>query len=79
MIIYHIKDLMLRKSARINQKITYDFISKETGISKITLSRMAAKKGHNASAETIEKLCKYFDVTPNQLMTIVPEPDPSKN
>lgn len=77
MIIYHIKDLMLRKSAKTNKKITYDVISKKTSISKITLSRLASKKGHNASTETIEKLCKYFDVTPDQLMTIVPNPDPS--
>jgi len=70
---------MLRKSARINKKITYDDISKETGISKITLSRMASKKGHNASSGSIEKLCKYFGVTPDELMTIIPDPDSSKN
>lgn len=78
MIIYHIKDMMLRKSARDGKKVTYADISNETGISKITLSRMASKAGYKAGSDIIEKLCKYFGVTPDQLMTLMPDPDPSK-
>ena len=71
-IIYHIKDLIVRKSVLAEKKITYDDIVKKTGISRITLSRMASGS-HNASADTIAKLCIYFDVTPEKFMTIIPD------
>lgn len=74
MIIYHIRDLMLRKSAKLNQKITYDMITEETGISRMTLSRMSSQRGYNPTMDNIEKLCKYFDCTPNDLITILPDP-----
>ena len=74
MVIYHIRDLMLRKSAKLNRKITYDMITKETGISRMTLSRMSSQRGYNPTMDNIEKLCKYFDCTPNDLITILPDP-----
>ncbi|EFK06820.1 conserved hypothetical protein [delta proteobacterium NaphS2] len=74
MIIYHLKDLILRKSATEGRKITYANIAEATGISKITLSRMASKRGYNAGADIIEKLCIYFNTTPDELMTIIPDP-----
>jgi len=64
---------MMRKSAETNTKITYADISKATGVSKITLSRMSSKRGHSPSAEVIEKLCIYFNITPEKLMSIVPD------
>jgi len=74
MVIYHLKDLILRKSSKEDRKITYAHISETTGISKITLSRMASKRGYNAGSDIIEKLCNYFNVTPDELMTIIPDP-----
>jgi len=74
MVIYHLKDLILRKSAETNRKIQYSDITKETGISRVTLTRMASKMGHKVNVDIIEKLCLYFDVTPDKLMTIVPDP-----
>jgi len=73
MLIYHIKDLMLKKSAKTKTKITYADIVDSTGISRITLSKMASKDNHNASAKIIEKLCSYFDCTPNDLISIIPD------
>ena len=78
MLIYHIKDLTLRNAAKENTKITYADIVKATGISKITLSRMASKRGYNTSSENIEKLCKCFECTPDQFMTIIPDPPEKK-
>ena len=75
MIIYHLKDLMLKKAATSGgKKITYEDIEAETGISKVTLSRIASKRGYYTGMENIEKLCIYFDCTPDQLMTIIPDP-----
>jgi len=73
MVIYHLKDLILRKSAETNKKIQYSDITEETGISRVTLTRMASKMGHKVNVDVIEKLCLYFNVTPDKLMTIIPE------
>ena len=74
MILYHLKDLIMVKAASENRKITYAIIEKETGVSKVTLSRMASKRGHKVKTDIIEKLCIYFNCTPDQLMTILPDP-----
>jgi putative transcriptional regulator len=78
MVIYHIRDLMLRKSVKTNKKITYDTITEETGISKMTLSRMSSQRGYNATVENIERLCNYFQCTPNDLISIIPDPPESR-
>jgi len=73
MIIYHLKDLMLKKSIKMNKKITYKTISEDTGISVVTLSRIASKKGYKISMDNMEKLCKYFKCNPDQFMSIIHE------
>jgi len=73
MIKYNFKALISDKEFRENRKITYKDISDVTGISKTTLSKIASIRGYNASADIIEKLCLYFNVTPDKLMTIIPE------
>ncbi|MDM8522793.1 helix-turn-helix transcriptional regulator [Desulfococcaceae bacterium HSG8] len=73
MIVYHIRDLMLRKDARTGKKITYETIAEATGISKMTISRMAARPGYNASAETIEKLCRFFECSIEELVSFLPD------
>jgi putative transcriptional regulator len=73
MIIYHVKDLILRKSAVEKRKITFADVENESGVSKVTLSRLASNNNHNVRAEIIEKLCGYFNCTPNDLMTIIPD------
>lgn len=71
MIIYKIKYMIQKKSAIDGNKITYADIQKETGVSKVTLSKLA-NNNFNPTGGTIEKLCKYFDCTPNDLMELIP-------
>lgn len=74
MVIYHIKDLMLKKSVKQNTKMTYAKIAKEAGVSRVTLSRMSSRKGYSVTVDILEKLCRYFECTPNDLMTFIFEP-----
>lgn len=74
MIKYNLKALIADKEFREERKINYEEISAATGISKPTISKIASKKGYYTSTENIEKLCRYFDCTPDQLMTIIPDP-----
>jgi putative transcriptional regulator len=76
---YNLKILIYEKEFAEDRKITYKEISEATGISRQTLSKIASRKGYKTSSRNIEKLCKYFNVTPDVLMTIVPDPqDPTK-
>ena len=74
MVIYHLKDLMLKKSVATGKKITYAEIANEIGISRITLSRIASSKGHSVGMDIIEKLCDYFNCEINKLISFVPDP-----
>jgi len=73
MIRYNLKALILEKEFAEDRKITYEEVSNATGISRQTLSKVASKRGHNVTADVIEKLCTYFNVTPDKLMTIIPD------
>ncbi len=73
MIKYNLKVLIAEKKIRENRNITYREISGETGISKVTLSKIAQRRGYDTAVSIIEKLCLYFKCTPNELITIVPD------
>jgi len=73
MIKYNLKTLIFDKEFKENRKVTYEEISKTTKISRQTLSKIASTKGYKTSSDNIEKLCNFFDVTPDKLMTIIPD------
>ena len=73
MVIVNLRDLMIKKGAIEGKKITYKDIEEFTGIKNITLSRIANKPNYNIKTKHIEKLCKYFDCSIDQLFTIIPD------
>jgi putative transcriptional regulator len=75
MIRYNIKELLARKCFEEGVSITLADVAKEVGISRNTIYRMANSKGKfSTRTEYIAALCRYFKCTPNDLMTIVPDP-----
>jgi putative transcriptional regulator len=74
MLIINLKHLITKKSARDRKRIYYKDISNATGIGVSTLSRIAIDHNYNISRDHIEKLCRYFECTPNDLITIIPDP-----
>jgi putative transcriptional regulator len=73
MIKYNLKALIAEKKTRESRNITYREISSHTGISKVTLSKIAQSKGYDTAVSIVEKLCLFFKCTPNELITIVPD------
>jgi len=74
-LIVNLKALMVAKSAKTGRRLSYADIMRETGIRESTLSRIANDTKYNVSREHIEKLCRYFGCTPNDLITIVQDDD----
>ena len=59
------------KSFREKRKITLNIASEETGISRARLNTIANTPGYNVSTDAIDKLCKYFDTTPCELLEYI--------
>ena len=74
MLIVNLKQLIVKKAAQEGRRIYYKDISAATGITISTLSRIGIDPQYNVSRNHIEKLCQYFNVTPDELMTIIPDP-----
>ena len=49
------------------------FIAQKTGIAEATLYAISSNPNYNATLRTIEKLCEFFGVTPNELLEIEEE------
>lgn len=81
MIRYNVKELLMKKGFEEKRNITIQEVAKELNINTATLSRIANSKGnYNTTAFQIERLCRYFNCTPNDLITIVQDEDaPAEN
>jgi len=62
MIRFRLRELMADKGFNEGRKITFEEVSRETGIHRTTLTKVANQKGYNASTDIIDKLCSYFQV-----------------
>ena len=60
MIRFRLKELVADKSFNDGRRITLEEVSRETGIHRTTLSKMANQKGYNTTTDNIDKLCEYF-------------------
>lgn len=64
------KQLLDEKSFRERKRITVSDVSRETGISRATLTRIANIPGYNTSTDTLNNLCRYFKCNPGDLLEI---------
>jgi len=71
---YRLKQLLAEKEFNENRIVSLNELSTELGVARSTLSRIANNRGYGTQVEIIEKLCRYFNCSPNDLMTIVPDP-----
>ncbi len=71
MIRFLLKERIAEKEFSEKRRITLDEISKETGISRHTLSRMQNKFGYNTTTDNLDKLCVYFDCELAKLAEVV--------
>lgn len=72
-----LKVLMAEKSLREKRRLTYREVSQEADIPKSVLSLYVAQKVRRFDIETLEKLCKYFNIQPGDLL-FYEEPEKTK-
>ena len=71
MIQCRLRELMAIRSRETREKITYDRILAETGISKSTLAKMANDKAQFISINALNQMCSYFDCQPGDLFIYI--------
>lgn len=69
MIRYHLKELIAEKEFTDKRRITIGEIAKETGINRMTLSKIINHLGHSTVTDNLDKLCTYFNCEIEQLVT----------
>ncbi|PSF13094.1 transcriptional regulator [Marinobacter fuscus] len=75
MIRFRLKELIAEKGFQENRRVTLDEVSKETGIHRTTLSKIANQRGYNTTTEILDKLCIYFGVELQDVAQFVEDPE----
>ena len=55
------------------RRITIQEIATETGLNRMTLSKILNHKGHSAGTDVLDKLCTYFSCRLEDLAEYVPD------
>jgi len=78
MIRFRLKELIADWEFKEGRRITFDELSKATGIHRTTLSRIAGLKGYNTTTDNMDKLCQYFKCPVERVLEHVPDEDVAK-
>lgn len=62
MIRFRLKELIAEKEFQEDRRITLEEVSRETGIHRTTLSKIANQKGYVTNTDVLDRLCLYFNV-----------------
>lgn len=55
------------------ERVTYERLAEETGLSKATIESIASRSSYNASLKVVDALCKILHSTPGELLEYVPD------
>lgn len=70
---FKLKEMLAEKSFQEGRRITMVEVAEKTGISRITLSKMANQKGYSTVTDNLDKLCAYFGCPLGEIAEYVPE------
>lgn len=69
MIRYHLKELIADKEFAERRRVTIGEIARETGINRMTLSKIINHPGHSTVTDNLDALCDYFNCEIEELVT----------
>lgn len=73
MIRFKLQELIAERQFREGQRVTLVELSKATGISRVTLSKMVNQRGYSTVTDNIDKLCSFFECNVSEVMEYVDE------
>lgn len=75
MIVVKLREAMEAHRRRTGVRVTYESLSRETGISIATLQSLAARSGYNTRLSTIAKICRALSCAPGSLLELQDDED----
>lgn len=79
MIRFRLKELIADKEFRERRIVTLREIAEETGINRMTLSKIANHPGASTVTDNLDKLCRYFGCQVGDLAVYVSEEEKPKS
>ena len=79
MIRFRIQELLAEKQFKEGRRVTLVELSKATSINRVTLSKMVNQRGYSTVTENLDRLCRYFDCSLDQLAAYVRDEITSQN
>lgn len=73
MIRFRLAELIADKAFAERRVVSLSEIAEATGIHRATLSKIVNQPGANIGTDIIDKLCRYFDRQPGDLISFVRE------
>jgi len=67
-----LRETMERYERNTGERITYDILSKRTGLSRATIEALGSRAGYNPRLSTIESLCDALGCTPGEILGYSP-------
>jgi len=71
MLKFKFKQLIAEKEFKDGHTVTITDIAKATGINRMTLSKIANRKGYSTVTDNLDKLCAYFGCEVSDLVEYV--------
>lgn len=68
MMTFDLKQQILNYERHTGGRLTYEGLAGQVGCSKTTIYHMANNKRRRIDLDLLERLCLFFDVTPNDLI-----------
>lgn len=73
MIRFKLGEMMEKKRFTDGRRFSITDIAAETGLSRVTLSKILNQKGYGTGTDTIDRLCQFFGCRVEDLMEHLPE------
>lgn len=74
MLAIKLQEAMRRYERLTGERMTYLILSERTGIGASTLGSMGSRRNYHTSTSNLEKICIALDVTPGELLELIPDP-----
>lgn len=73
MIRFRLAEVMAEYAFRQGRRVEWKDVAEATGVHRSTLSKLLNVRGYNASIDSIDRLCTYFQCRVEDLMVHVPD------
>lgn len=73
MIRFKLAEQIEKKQFRESRRITIQEVAEATGVNRMTLSKILNHRGYSTGTDILDKLCKYFSCTLQDLAEHIPD------